>query len=53
MRRILFICISMLVTSIPACAQSVIKLARIAEMDASGELVRLRDALVKQTLSEP
>ena len=36
MRRILFICISMLVTSLPACAQSVIRLARIAAATRSG-----------------
>ena len=43
MRRILFICISMLVTSIPACAQSVIKLARIADIPdqfVGGEILR-------------
>ena len=43
MRRILFICISMLVTSLPACAQSVIKLARIADIPdqfVGGEILR-------------
>jgi ABC-type amino acid transport substrate-binding protein len=43
MRRILFICLSMLVTSIPACAQSVIKLARIADIPdqfVGGEILR-------------
>ena len=43
MRRILFICISMLATSLPACAQSVIKLARIADIPdqfVGGEILR-------------
>jgi len=43
MRRILFICISMLVTSIPCHAQSVIKLARIADIPdqfVGGEILR-------------
>ena len=44
MRRILFICISMLLTSIPSHAQSVIKLARIADIPdqfVGGEILRV------------
>ena len=43
MWRILFTCISMLAISIPACAQSVIKLARIADIPdqfVGGEILR-------------